>query len=166
MDLIFSIILLVGSIFLFIMAGTQAPPGTPTELGAAFWPQLILGITIILLIVQILRQVKAFRASGKGLTEGINIGGFFKSRLFVGMLVVAGMAILLPVIGFIPACAIFLVVYGILLKAENIKMLAIVSLLATAFIYVLFQGALDIMLPRGILFFRDFSLFFEMLLPF
>lgn len=106
------------------------------------------------------------KASGEQLTDGFNIGEFFKSKLFVGMILVAVMAILMPTIGFIPVCFLFLIAYGRLLGEKRIGFLLIVAVLVTAILYVLFQGALDIMLARGTGIFREFALFFETNLPF
>jgi hypothetical protein len=82
------------------------------------------------------------------------------------MIAVAILALVLPTIGFVPSCILFLIGYGILLKADNIPKLAIISVLITIVIYILFQGALDIMLPRGTGFFRELALTFEKILPF
>ena len=84
----------------------------------------------------------------------------------MGMILVAVMAILMPIIGFIPVSFLFLIAYGVLLGERRIGLLIIVSLVITAILYILFQGALDIMLARGTGIFRDFALFFETKMPF
>ena len=81
------------------------------------------------------------------------------------MILVAVMAILMPIIGFIPV-SFLLIAYGVLLGERRIGFLIIVSLVITAILYILFQGALDIMLARGTGIFRDFALFFETKMPF
>ena len=82
------------------------------------------------------------------------------------MFLVALMAITMPFIGFIPVCFLFLFAYGILIGAKKKGSLSILTLLITLLIYLVFQGALDIMLARGIGFFRSFALLCEGLLPF
>ena len=166
MDLIFSVALLLGSAYLFFLVGAESPAPTPTELGAAFWPRIILTLLMILLVVNIVNVVKKSKAEGKSPLAGIDVAGFFKSKLLVGILIVFVFALLLPYIGFIPGCFIFLVAYGYLLGDHKIVMSIIRSLIITLVIYALFQGALDIMLARGVGPFRDFALFFEMALPF
>lgn len=106
------------------------------------------------------------KAEGSSLTAGFNLVEFFKSKLFLGMILVAVMALVLPVIGFIPTSFLFLIAYGVLLGERRIVFLVIVSLIITAILYILFQGALDIMLARGTGIFREFALFFETKLPF
>ncbi len=80
-------------------------------------------------------------------TAGFNRWRILKSKLFVGMILVAVMAILMPIIGFIPVSFLFLIAYGVLLGERRIGFL-IVSLVITAILYILFQGALDIMLAK------------------
>ena len=167
MDIIFSAFLIIAGVGLFCMIGADpAAASSPTELGAAFWPQIILAIMIVLSVVNIVTNVKKMKAEDGSVLSGIDAAGFFKSKLFIGMVIVAIMALILPLIGFIPTCICFLMVYGILLKAPNVPKLAIAVVLITIVIYVLFQGALDIMLPRGTGVFRSFALAVESLLPF
>lgn len=166
MDLIFSVVLLLGSLYLFFLVGAESPAPTPTELGAAFWPRIILVLLMILLVVNILNVIKASKAEGTSPFAGIDVAGFFKSKLIVGIVIVLVFALILPYIGFIPDCFLFLIAYGYLLGDHKIVMSIIRSLIITLVIYALFQGALDIMLARGVGPFRDFALFFEMALPF
>lgn len=166
MDLIFSAVMLIGSIYLFFLVGAESPLPTETELGAAFWPRIILVLLMLLLVVNIVQTLKAAKTEGQPVIGDLDVAGFFKSKLFVGMLIVFLMALILPKIGFIPSCCLFLIAYGILLGERKIPLLVIRSVILTAIIYVIFQGALDIMLARGVGVFRDFALFFEKILPF
>ena len=166
MDIIFSLILAIFCVYCFFLVGAESPASTPTELGAAFWPRIILVLMIILLVVNIVNSLKARKENKSSLLGEMNLGGFFKSKLFVGMILVAVMALFMSVIGFMPDCLLFLIAYGFLLGERRIPLLVIRSLAITAVLYVIFQGALDIMLARGVGPFREFALFFEMLLPF
>lgn len=166
MDIIFSGFLLLFCVYLFFLVGAQSPAPTPTEMGAAFWPRIILAFLIILLLVNIVNAVKAMKAGNGKITDGFNLGEFLKSKLFVGMIMVAVMAILMPIVGFIPVSILFLCAYGVLLGERRPVRLIIFSVIITAVLYMLFQGALDIMLARGTGVFREFALFFETMLPF
>lgn len=166
MDLIFSIALLIGSVYLFFLVGAESPAPSPTELGAAFWPRIILVLLMILLVVNIVSILKKTKAEGTSPFAGIDVAGFFKSKLMVGILIVFVFALVLPYIGFIPGCFLFLVAYGYLLGDRKIVLSIVRSIVLTLIIYALFQGALDIMLARGVGPFREFALFFEMALPF
>lgn len=167
MDIIFSTFLIIAGIGLFIMIGADpAAAASENELGAAFWPQMILVIIIILSAINIIITIKKLKKEGKTITSDIDVAGFFKSKLFIGMIAVAILALILPIIGFIPSCILFLIGYGVLLNAPSLPKLIIASVLITIVIYILFQGVLDIMLPRGTGFFRELALAFEKVLPF
>lgn len=166
MDIIFSVILAVFCIYCFFLVGAESPAATPTELGAAFWPRIILVLMIILLAVNIVNSLKAQKENKSSIMGELNLGDFLKSKLLVGIILVAVMALLMSIIGFMPDCLLFLIAYGFLLGERRIPVLVIRSLAITAVLYVIFQGALDIMLARGVGPFREFALFFEMLLPF
>lgn len=166
MDIIFSVLLTALAIGAFFLVDAQSPGATPTELGAAFWPQIILGLLIVLLIVNIVKSLKDMKNDGKSITSGINVKEFFTSKLFIGMVMVAVMAAAMSKIGFLPSCLFFLIAYGALLGEKRWKMLIPVSIIVTIILYIIFQGALDIMLARGVGPFRDFALMIEMLLPF
>lgn len=157
MDLIFSVILILFSIYCFVLVGLESPAPTPTELGAAFWPRIILVLMIILLIINII----SLRKNKDAIIEKINFGGFIKSKLFIGMIIIAIMTIIMPYIGFLTTCFLFLASYGLLLGETRIKRLIIFSLVITLFLYIVFQGLLDIRLERGISIFRDLALSFE-----
>ena len=166
MDIIFSVILAIFCIYCFFLVGAESPAATPTELGAAFWPRIILVMMIILLAVNIVNNLRAQKENKSSIMGELNLGGFLKSRLLVGIILVAVMALLMSAIGFMPDCLLFLIAYGFLLGERRIPLLVIRSLAITVVLYVIFQGALDIMLARGVGPFREFALFFEMLLPF
>ena len=170
MDIIFSVILIVGAIFLYVYIGgaTGSTAGLEnlTDLGAAFWPRVILVLIIVLAVVNLIQAIKKMKAEGATVTSGIDVAGFFKSKLFIGMILVFAAALILPIIGFIPTCFIFLILYGLLLGDKKYLRLVIAALLITIVVYIIFQGALDIFLPRGKGVFRTFALALERLLPF
>jgi hypothetical protein len=166
LDIIFSVILAVFCIYCFFLVGAESPAATPTELGAAFWPRIILVMMIFLLAVNIVNNLKAQKENKSSIMGELNLGEFLKSKLLVGIILVAVMALLMSTIGFMPDCLLFLIAYGFLLGERRIPLLVIRSLAITVVLYVIFQGALDIMLARGVGPFREFALFFEMLLPF
>lgn len=166
MDILFSGILAVFCIYCFFLVGAESPAPTPTELGAAFWPRIILGLLLILLVVNIVNSVKKQKKEKTPFFGAFDPKEFFKSKLFVGMILVAVMAFLMPYIGFMPVCFLFLVSYGILLGERKPARLLLMSVIITLVLYVLFQGALDIMLARGIGVFREFALMCETIMPF
>lgn len=158
MDIIFSIALILFNIYCFFLVGSESPAPTLTELGAAFWPKIIITLMIILLIINVIKQLKERKNHPK---ETINLVEFFKSKLFIGMILISFMAISIPYIGFITGCFLFLVMYAVLLGERNILKLILNSLIITFILYIIFQGLLDIRLERGIGIFRNLALMLE-----
>ncbi|MFV0497927.1 MAG: tripartite tricarboxylate transporter TctB family protein [Candidatus Fimivivens sp.] len=166
MDLLFSIFLTIFSVYCFFLVGAKSPAPTATELGAAFWPRIILAAMIALLIANIIKGYKENKAESFKAFKEFKIMAFFKSKLFMGMVLVFGMAMLMPYIGFMPVCFLFLMAYGALLGERRWVRLFLFSLGITLLLYVLFQGALGIMLARGNGVFRAFALMCEGFLTF
>lgn len=156
MDILFSVGLIIFNIYCFFLVGAESPAPTPTELGAAFWPRIIIVLMVGLLISNIVSTVR--QNKGK---EKIDIAGFFKSKLFLGMILIAAMTLIMPYVGFITSCFAFLSAYGALLGERKIVKLLVFSLIITFILYAIFQGLLDIRLERGIGIFRNFALSLE-----
>ncbi|WMJ84929.1 tripartite tricarboxylate transporter TctB family protein [Oscillospiraceae bacterium LTW-04] len=166
MDLLFSIFLTVFAVYCFFLVGAQSPAPTATELGAAFWPRMILVAMIALLIANIVKSLKENKADSFKTLGEFKFTEFFKGKLFIGMVLVFIMALLMPYIGFMPVCFLFLMAYGALLGERRWLRLFLFSLGITFLLYVLFQGALSIMLARGSGVFREFALMCEGFLSF
>ncbi len=134
-------------------------------MGAALWPQIILALLLITLTINIVKIVKTTKANPEK-AEIINsaiLMGFVRSKLFIGILLVAAASILMDPLGFIITTFLFLCGYGYLLGRKKLLGLALISLLATFLLFFLFSKGLSVMLPRGYGPIRDFSLFFEMI---
>lgn len=153
--------LLAFSVYCFFYIG-KVDDHTATELGAAFWPRLILGLMIILLVVGLVNIIRKKNGVGTITAEGVK--GFFKSKLLVGMIICIVAGVILPQIGFIPTSFLFLIAFGILLGEKRPVVLVATGIIATLILYIVFQGPLSIYLPRGAGFFRQFALFMEKLL--
>lgn len=158
LDLIFSAVLLVFSIYCFFYIGA-ADNGTATELGAAAWPRVILALMIILLAYSIFRMVT--KKNGKLPVTAEGFQAFLKSKLIIGMVICAVTAFILPYLGFIPTSFLFLMAYGVLLGERRPVTLLLTGVVATLIIYIIFQGPLGIFLPRGYGFLRNFALTME-----
>ena len=130
-------------------------------------------VILILLILAILWNIiKFFRAHKPAEISAAfqafpgDVAGFFKSKLFIGMVLVVIMAIAYEPIGFMLTCFLFLMAYGLLLGQRNIALLVGTSLLITVILYIGFAVFLGVLLPRGnVSFLRDFALFVESLVP-
>ena len=128
------------------------------------WPKVIiilLEICLIINIIQIIRKnkgkesftLKAFVAT---------IPDFFKSKMFLGIIILAAASFLLETIGFVVTAILVLFFYGMLLGEKKIARLAIASVLIALVLYIVFSGMLSVNLPRGTIgFLRNFALFLE-----
>ena len=158
LDILFNVLLLAASIYCFIYIG-GADNSTATELGAAFWPRLILGIMIVLLAIGLVNMIR--KKDSKVPVDGAAVAAFFKSKLLIGMIICAIAAVILPYIGFIPTSFLFLIAFGVLLGERRPLILVLTGIVATLILYIIFQGPLSIFLPRGYGFFRNFALAME-----
>jgi hypothetical protein len=165
LELIVNILLFAGAIFCYWYVGATMPKSADAELGAEQWPQALLALLIIAIIVNIInyfRRNKAedIKAAFVGFIPGI--GKFVKSKLFIGMVMLVVMAVVYEPLGFLLTCFLFLFGYGFLLGERNMLMLVGMSELITLFLYVAFSVLLGIMLPRGdIGFLRNIALGLE-----
>ena len=168
-ELIVNVLLLGFCIFCFGYVGATMPVSAVNELGAEQWPQ---GILILLILAILWNIFKFFRVHKPAeISEAFrafpgDVVGFFKSKLFFGMVLVVVMAMAYEPVGFMVTCFVFLMAYGLLLGQINIALLVGTSLLITVILYVGFSVFLGVLLPRGnISFLRDFALFVESLVP-
>lgn len=168
-ELIVNVLLLGFCIFCFGYVGATMPVSAVNELGAEQWPQ---GILILLILAILWNIFKFFRVHKSAeISEAFrafpgDVVGFFKSKLFFGMVLVVVMAMAYEPVGFMVTCFVFLMAYGLLLGQRNIALLVGTSLLITVILYVGFSVFLGVLLPRGnISFLRDFALFVESLVP-
>jgi len=128
------------------------------------WPRVIiilLEICLIINIIQIIRKnkgkesftIKAFVAT---------IPDFFKSKMFLGIIILAVASMLLETVGFVVTAILVLFFYGWLLGEKNFVRLGIASVIIALVMYIIFSGMLSVNLPRGTIgFLRNFALFLE-----
>ena len=128
------------------------------------WPKVIiilLEICLIINIIQIIRKnkgkedfsLKAFVAT---------IPNFFKSKMFVGIIILTVASLILETLGFVVTAILVLFAYGALLGEKNYVRLGIASVVIALVLYIVFSGMLSVNLPRGTIgFLRDFALFLE-----
>jgi|GEM_PF-1910076 hypothetical protein len=126
-------------------------------LGAAWWPQLLLGLGMILTLASAASSVrKNLRdQGGKGkvtLAEMKSLG--MSTGIFVAFLLVIG------VVGFLGAVP--LLVFGFMyqLGARALPMLVIAPILASPLFAVIFGRLMEVPLPRGMGLARLFSFYF------
>ena len=149
-------------VYCYFYIGATLPPSGSNELGAEQWPQIILALLVLMLVLNIVKIVKnPERTHVDRQVAKESVRAFFSSKLFVGIIFVFVLAILLGKIGFIPACILFLIAYSRLLGERRWSMNLICAVVITIILYMVFAKGLSIMLPRGEGIFRAFALLLE-----
>jgi len=127
----------------------QFPAGAVDVLGAAFWPEILCKALFVLAAV--LALATAF--GGEHAQDAVT---FFKThdQLLVWMIVgaVAIFLVLIKLIGFLPAAAVFLPGAYLILGEGKILKIAALDLGLVIFIWLVFCQLLNVQLPTGILF--------------
>ena len=171
-ELIVNILLFIFLGFTFFTHVLEAPvpvkvQKNPYALQPDVWPKTIIILLLICLainIVQIIRRNKGkedFTLSA--FAKSIPV--FLKSKMLLGMLILAGASFVLETLGFMLTAILVLFFYGLLLGEKKILRLLIASVLITLLLYIIFSGFLSVNLPRGTVgFLRNFALSLESLI--
>ncbi len=172
-ELILNILLLLGFAYALAFNVLEAPvpmkvAKNPFALQPNVWPSVIL---VLLMICVVLNIVKIIREN-KGKPDfslsafAKSVPGFFKTKMFVGMLIVVAASFILEPLGFMVTCFLFMIAFGFLLGDRNYLRLVLVAVFVTFFLYIVFGVLLQVNLPRGTVpFLRNFALWLERLIP-
>ena len=139
----------------------------PYNLMPDVWPKVIIVLLMVCIAVNVYKIIKKnkdnpdfnLKAFGK------NTVGFLKSRMFIGMIILAIAALMLETVGCCVTAFFILFTYGMLLGEKKYLRLLGVSLVLALLLHVIFSGLLDVTLPRGTVpFLRSFALWLENLI--
>ena len=128
------------------------------------WPKVIIVLLLICLVINIIQIIKRNKGKESFTLKAFvaTIPNFFKSKMFLGIIILAAASFLLETIGFVVTAILVLFFYGMLLGEKKIARLAIASVLIALVLYIVFSGMLSVNLPRGTIgFLRNFALFLE-----
>lgn len=123
----------------------------PYNLQPDVWPRTIIILLLICLAINIFKIIKKNKGN-PDFTFSAFAGHcveFFKSKMFVGMVIIVAASMILESLGFIVTAFLLLFCYGMLLGEKNIVRLLIVSLIVTFLLYIIFSVLLSVNLPRG-----------------
>lgn len=172
-ELIVNILLVLFLIFTFFTHVLEAPvpakvANNPYALQPDIWPKVIIVLLVICLIVNIVKIIKKNKGkeefSLKYFLSSIPV--FFKSKMFLGIVILAVASLFLELLGFMVTSVLVLFFYGLLLGERKYVRLIVASVLITLVLYIAFSGFLSVNLPRGtISFLRNFALMLEGLIP-
>lgn len=150
--------------FLVIPAGVDAPSSVPfIALAPAFWPNIIMGLLVLLGVVLCVQGMMSIRAeSGMHATEDVDDAGIqitpqrrdTAARLFRTLLVMALLFVYyagLSRIGFVLASMLVLPVYMVLAGVRNVALIGAITLLLPIALYYFFTVVAKVAVPLGVL---------------
>ena len=128
------------------------------------WPKVIIVLLLICLVINIIQIIKKNKGKEEFTLKYFvsTIPGFFKSKMFLGIIILTVASLLLETLGFVVTAVLVLFAYGALLGEKNLVRLGIASVIIALVLYMIFSGLLSVNLPRGTIgFLRNFALFLE-----
>ena len=168
-ELIMNILLVVFLVFSFFTHVLEAPvpvkvQKNPYAFQPDTWPKVIIILLLICLVINIIQIIKKNKGKEEFTLKYFvsTIPGFFKSKMFLGIIILTAASLLLETLGFVVTAILVLFFYGALLGEKNFVRLGIASVIIALVLYIVFSGLLSVNLPRGTIgFLRDFALFLE-----
>jgi len=161
-ELLFNAALAIFFIYCFFYVGITTPDNTAGQLDGAQWSQGLIVMLVILLIVNIIKIIKN-KDTTRTTVISFNIKAIISNKLFLGIALLLIYAMALSKTGFLLTSFILVFLYNYLLGEKRVIRMVLISALSVIVLYLLFNRALDIMLPRGTGVFRTFALFIESL---
>ncbi len=164
-ELIVNVALMVFSLYSFFYVGATMPKSDASELGAEQWPQALLALLMIAILVNIYKYFRVHKkeeiiAAFKDFFPGVL--RFVRSKLCIGMAMLILLGLCYEPIGFITCSLVFLIAYGILLGERRPLRLILSAVIITLVLYIGFAVFLGVLLPRGTVpFLRSIALFLE-----
>ena len=139
----------------------------PNVIHPSAWPKAIIILLLICIAVNIYKIIKKNKGNPEFTFSAFakNSVAFFKSKMFIGMVVLVIASLVLEPLGFVVTAALIMFCYGMLLGEKKWWRLAIISVVLGIALHTVFSGLLNVNLPRGTIdFLRSFSLFLENLI--
>ena len=133
----------------------------PYTLKPDMWPKAII---ILLLICIAINIVKIIRKNRNNPEFSLDALLSIRARMCIGIALIVGASFVLEPLGYMVTCVLVLFLYGLLLGQKHVIRLAIMSVILTFVLYIVFSVLLSVNLPRGTIpELRNFSLYVESL---
>ena len=136
----------------------------PNVLHPSVWPKVIIILLMICIVINVLKIIRKNKGNPEFTFSAFckNSVAFFKSKMFLGMVILVIASLILEPLGFVVTGALIMFCYGMLLGEKKWWRLAIFSVVLGIGLHIVFSGLLGVNLPRGtVSFLRDFSLTLE-----
>ena len=151
-EFLITVFFLLGSIFLFVASTKFIVLGPRTQVGPAFWPQILLGGIIILTIIWLVKFILTKYKSTKGNILAINPEKI-EPRGFIRLSLVITLCLAYVFVmewgGFLLSTPIFQVLILLALGIRKLTTLIVTPVLLTGVLFGIFIKILHIPLPRG-----------------
>ncbi len=165
-ELICNILLWLGLLYAYFFNVLEAPipdrvARNPYTLKPDMWPKAII---ILLLICIAINIVKIIRKNRNNPEFSLDALLSIRARMCIGIALIVGASFVLEPLGYMVTCCLVLFLYGLLLGQKHVIRLAIMSVILTFVLYIVFSVLLSVNLPRGTIpELRNFSLYVESL---
>ncbi|MGN0777973.1 MAG: tripartite tricarboxylate transporter TctB family protein [Aristaeellaceae bacterium] len=136
----------------------------PNVLHPSIWPKAIIILLMICIAINIYKIIKKNKGNPEFTLAAFarNSMAFFKSKMFLGMVILVVASLILEPLGFVVTSALLMFCYGLLLGEKKWWRLAIMACILGVGLHIVFSGLLGVNLPRGTVpFLRSFSLLLE-----
>ncbi len=131
-----------------LIQGAKMPVDHIMKIGPSFFPSLL---AILLIVFSAYLALKGALSKESGGYERIDFGSFGIWRAIIALALSAAYAFFLKRLGFIPTSILFIAAIMILLGNKKPLVIVLVSIGATAGVYLVFSILLVISLPAGIM---------------
>ena len=165
-ELICNILLWLGLLYAYCFNVLEAPiparvARNPYTLKPDMWPKAIIILLLICIALNIINIIRKNRNNPEFSLDALLS---IRARMCMGIALVVGASFVLEPLGYMVTCVLVLFLYGLLLGQRHVIRLAIMSVVLTLVLYVVFSVLLSVNLPRGTIpELRNFSLYVESL---
>ena len=165
-ELICNILLWLGLLYAYFFNVLEAPipdrtARNPYTLKPDIWPKAIIILLLICIAINIINIVRKNRNNPEFSLDALLS---IRARMCIGIALVVGASFVLEPLGYMVTCCLVLFLYGLLLGQKHVIRLAIMSVILTFVLYIVFSVLLSVNLPRGTIpELRNFSLYVESL---
>lgn len=163
-ELICNILLWLGLLYSYFFNVLEAPipdrtARNPYTLKPDMWPKAIIILLLICIAINIINIIRKNRNNPEFSLDALLS---IRARMCMGIAIVVGASFVLEPLGYMVTCLLVLFLYGLLLGQRHIIRLALMSVIMTIVLYVVFSVLLAVNLPRGTIpELRNFSLYVE-----
>lgn len=154
-------VVLLTSVYFYILAGRFGFDAKAGNLGPDFWPKLLLGLTMVVCLYEIAKTALFYR--GNGLKDGAGEEKAEAPKQYTGLLLLGGLMTVayvyfVSILGFILCTFLYLTFFMIVGRYRKVWVVAANSVIGTILFVVVFMKVVYVSLPLGQGPFQQFSL--------